>query len=144
MSGKCRPSLRAKTLENVKRCNLSETDKDCIKAVFEEFERLKENEKTVIREFRVVNADKERILLIAAELSRKLKTAKAEAVKEFAEKTPMYFVQFGLDTIKMFVKKKTKLDPVGATNITIEELEDMHQEAQRFTDYLLKEMVGEG
>ena len=42
MSGKCRPSLRAKTLENVKRCNLSETDKDCIEAVFKEFERLKE------------------------------------------------------------------------------------------------------
>ena len=47
-----------------------------------EIERLKENEETVIREFRVVNADKERILLIAAELSSKLKTAKAEAVKE--------------------------------------------------------------
>ena len=35
MSGKCRPSLRAKTLENVKRSNLSQTDKDCIQAVFE-------------------------------------------------------------------------------------------------------------
>ena len=37
MSGKCRPSLRRKTLENVKRCNLSQTDKDCINAVFERF-----------------------------------------------------------------------------------------------------------
>ena len=37
MAGKCRPHLRAKTLENVKRCNLSQTDKDCIKAVFERF-----------------------------------------------------------------------------------------------------------
>ncbi len=37
MPGKCRPSLRAKTLENVKRCNLSQTDKDCIQAVFERF-----------------------------------------------------------------------------------------------------------
>ena len=34
MSGKARPSLRAKTLENVKRSNLSQTDKDCIQAVF--------------------------------------------------------------------------------------------------------------
>ena len=34
MIGKCRPILRAKTLENVKRCNLSQTDKDCIRAVF--------------------------------------------------------------------------------------------------------------
>ena len=37
MSGKCRPSLRAKTLENVKRSKLSQTDKDCIQAVFERF-----------------------------------------------------------------------------------------------------------
>ena len=35
MSGKARPSLIKKTLENVKRCNLSQTDKDCIRAVFE-------------------------------------------------------------------------------------------------------------
>ncbi len=35
MPGKCRPSLLAKTLENVMRANLSQTDKDCIKAVFE-------------------------------------------------------------------------------------------------------------
>ena len=35
MSGKCRPALLTKTLENVKRCNLSQTDKDCIRAVFE-------------------------------------------------------------------------------------------------------------
>ena len=37
MSGKCRPSLRAKTLENVKRSKLSVADKDCIQAVFERF-----------------------------------------------------------------------------------------------------------
>ena len=37
MPGKCRPSLRAKVLENVKSCNLSHTDKDCIKVVFERF-----------------------------------------------------------------------------------------------------------
>ena len=37
MSGKCRPSLRAKTLENVNRSKLSQTDKDCIQAVFERF-----------------------------------------------------------------------------------------------------------
>ena len=38
MSGKCRPSLRPKTLENVGRSNLSTTDKECIRAVFERFE----------------------------------------------------------------------------------------------------------
>lgn len=37
MPGKCRPSLREKTLANVMRSNLSETDKECIKAVFERF-----------------------------------------------------------------------------------------------------------
>ena len=37
MSGKCRPSLLKKTLENVKRSNLSQADKDCIQAVFERF-----------------------------------------------------------------------------------------------------------
>ena len=36
MSGKARPSLRRKTLENVRYCNLSETDKQCIYAVFAE------------------------------------------------------------------------------------------------------------
>ena len=35
MSGKARPSLIAKTLENVKRSSLSQTDKDCIQTVFE-------------------------------------------------------------------------------------------------------------
>lgn len=36
MSGKARPSLRRKTLENVRFSNLSETDKQCIYAVFAE------------------------------------------------------------------------------------------------------------
>ena len=34
MSGKCRPSLREKTLKNVRLSNLSETDKKCIEDVF--------------------------------------------------------------------------------------------------------------
>lgn len=38
MPGKCRPSLRAKTLENVMCSNLSITDKECIKAAFERCE----------------------------------------------------------------------------------------------------------
>ena len=42
MSGKCRPSLRPKTLENVKYSNLSKTDKECIAAVFERFENMVE------------------------------------------------------------------------------------------------------
>lgn len=39
MSGKCRASLRAKTLENVKRSLLSQADKNCIAEVFERYEK---------------------------------------------------------------------------------------------------------
>lgn len=42
MSGKCRPSLRGKTLHNVMRSALSNTDKECVKAVFEKFEGMVE------------------------------------------------------------------------------------------------------
>ena len=76
MSGKCRPSLRAKTLENVKRCNLSETDKDCIEAVFKEFERLKAEFETEIDK---LNAEKNDVMYYKDQI-------KAEAVKEFAER----------------------------------------------------------
>ena len=40
MAGKMRPSLRPKTLENVKRSNLSQPDKKCIAAVFAEFDKI--------------------------------------------------------------------------------------------------------
>lgn len=41
MSGKARPSLRRKTLENVRFSNLSETDKQCIYAVFAEKDKVR-------------------------------------------------------------------------------------------------------
>ena len=45
MSGKARPSLRSKTLENVRYSTLSNTDKECIYEVFKRYEDiLKENE----------------------------------------------------------------------------------------------------
>lgn len=80
-----------------------------------EIERLKENEETVIREFGVVNADKERILLIAAELSRKLKTAKAEAVKELAERLKeKYKKDFGSMWVSIYNPiEETKKEMVG-------------------------------
>lgn len=40
MPGKARPSLRSKTLANVRRSNLSETDKECIEEIFERYEQL--------------------------------------------------------------------------------------------------------
>ena len=42
MSGKTRPPLRKKCLKNVLRSDLSQTDKDCIAAVFEKFETMAE------------------------------------------------------------------------------------------------------
>lgn len=42
MSGKARPSLRKKTLENVRFCNLSQTDKECIFEVFRRYEEMPE------------------------------------------------------------------------------------------------------
>lgn len=40
MSGNCRPSLRPKTLENVKRSNLSITDKRCIEEAFRRLDAI--------------------------------------------------------------------------------------------------------
>lgn len=54
-----------------------------------------------------------------------------------------YLIQYGLDAIKMFVKTKTELDPVLALAITQDDLNDMQKEAQRYWDYLSKELVGE-
>lgn len=46
MSGKARPSLRSKTLENVRYSNLSNTDKECIYEVFKRYEAIiTENDK---------------------------------------------------------------------------------------------------
>lgn len=79
MSGKCRPSLRAKTLENVKRCNLSETDKECIKNVFE----LAEKQQAAIERLRddLVKQRQEIYTIYGT-----AKEIEAEAVKEFAER----------------------------------------------------------
>lgn len=40
MPGICRPSARKKTLENVKRSDLSETDKKCIAEVFSRYDEI--------------------------------------------------------------------------------------------------------
>lgn len=45
MAGKIRPSLRAKVLNNVLvRSNLSNTDKQCIERVFEQYKRLSQSD----------------------------------------------------------------------------------------------------
>ena len=58
MPGKCRPSLRAKTLENVMRSNLSVTDKECIKAAFDLNDVLQRREAEPVRHGRwIISSD---------------------------------------------------------------------------------------
>ena len=79
MSGKIRPSLREKILKNVAWCNLSQTDKNCIKQVFDKFE---EQQAEIERLKKLTDA----YFKLGIAMTRELETAKAEAVKEFAEK----------------------------------------------------------
>ena len=81
MSGKARPSLRAKTLENVKLCNLSNTDKECIQAVFELAEKQKAD----------IDMLNNNLSIMVATMSNSTKVTKAEAYKEFAEKVKQGF-----------------------------------------------------
>lgn len=100
MSGKCRPSLREKTLCNVEQCNLSQTDKDCIKAVFEMFEQeqadlnLKQKQlleglmRVAVHKAEVIDCKKE-IERQKAEVERMQKsidTAMFKGMKVFAER----------------------------------------------------------
>ena len=79
MSGKCRPCLRKKTLENVFHCNLSKTDKECIYAVFD----LVDSQKAEIERLNKANTS---VVEHLKKSRRQLKTAKSEAIKEFAER----------------------------------------------------------
>ncbi len=127
MIDKCRPLLRQKTLENVKKSILMQADKNCIQAVFERFEeqqaeiaRFKNRQKpTVASGYKLENGkvvfytnmlggcriEKENLEEVVKTLNEllqeayakdeiafalkckteELKTAKAEAVKEFSD-----------------------------------------------------------
>lgn len=99
MSGKARPSLLKKTLNNVTRplCNLSITDKNCIKEVFKRYEE----QRAEIEKFKKLNNitlfnEKYGFVNLFGNVlvySKSLKDyndmiaeLKSEAVKEFAEK----------------------------------------------------------
>ena len=110
MSGKCRPHLTAKTLENVKRSNLMQADKNCIQAVFERFENQKAeieswqggymtqkqeiaNLETELKAMRGAangfKAEVERLQSVAdsfTDIGKLYSEIKAEAYKEFADK----------------------------------------------------------
>lgn len=103
MSGKCRPSLRAKTLENVKRCNLSQTDKDCIVTAFALLESAINGQETLqeyiakqdkeIERLKAVNKLEntvhETLDVLDEHLKFETQAIKAEAYKEFAERLKM-------------------------------------------------------
>ena len=110
MSGKCRLCLRQKTLENVAWCNLSQTDKNCIKAVFDKFE---EQQAEIERLKELTDA----YFKICLAMTEEIEKAKAEAVKEFAER---------LKEFKLYVGNSQ------GVFITDEDI-----------DNLLKEMVGD-
>lgn len=77
MSGKIRPSLREKTLYNVERCDLSQTDKNCIKQVFNKFEE----QQAEIERLRIPSV--EDLIIFTKWHNNKIK---AKAVKEFADR----------------------------------------------------------
>ena len=88
MPGKCRPTLREKTLENVKLCNLSQTDKECIAEVFKAYENeiaLKELCADVIRH------QKEEI--------ERLETEKDNLIKTYAECQKAFLKEY-IDELK--------------------------------------------
>lgn len=85
MSGKARPSLRQKTLENVKRSNLSETDKKCIEEVFKRYEEMLMN----TREISCDDCHLEYIFekyIKGGRANHYRASIKSEAYKEFAER----------------------------------------------------------
>lgn len=79
MSGKCRPCLRRKTLCNVWFSELSNTDKDCITAVFDRFEE----QQAEIERLESLNETNN---MAIKGLSKEFDNLKAEAVKEFADR----------------------------------------------------------
>lgn len=116
MSGKCRASLRAKTLENVKRSLLSQADKNCIAEVFARFEKAhseidrlttieeehrKQNGELRIEVERLTKelAGKEKTFIAIAKASSALPhaistleaEARSEVIKEFVERVEGYF-----------------------------------------------------
>lgn len=107
MSGKARPSLRAKALENVNRSNLSNTDKECIQAVFELAEKQKD-------EIDMLNNN---ISIMVATMSNSTKATKAEAYKEFAER---------VEPLKKF--RSCMGNSVYELSVTMREIDDILKE----------------
>ena len=117
MSGKCRPSLRPKTLYNVDRSSLSTTDKECIHSVFE----LADHQKSEIeKNEKIIKAANDLIETQKAEIERfeqiettinafwnelqKLSIAKGKETPTLEELLE-YIEQVKAEAIKEFAKK---------------------------------------
>ena len=98
MAGKCRPSLREKTLEIVRHSNLSQTNKDCIAEVFKRYEEaqaaiegLEKEYDRLFKEKLQQQAEIERLKKLLDDncdrcIERERAKGRTEAITEFAER----------------------------------------------------------
>lgn len=112
MAGKCRPSLRRKTLEHLKWCNLSQTTKDCITEVFKRYEES-------VAEIYRLNLYAETLLMSLEKCQgwdkKSQSRVRSEAITEFAERLKKEAGYFGravsVETIDQIAKEmKEKLN----------------------------------
>ena len=104
MSGKCRPSLRPKTLYNVDRSSLSTIDKECIHSVFE----LADHQKSEIeKNEKIIKAANDLIETQKAEIEN-LNTVNAEMQAEIGRMKNNAFCNVVIDeeTMRNIVKEK--------------------------------------
>ena len=85
------------------------------------------------------NAENERLQRLGASAARRMVKARAEAIKEFAERVGLYWLQFVIDEIREFATK-AGLDPVYSFNPTEKELNEKHKEILEWLDQIAKEM----
>ena len=71
---------------------------------------------------------------------KKYNEVRAEAIKEFAETAVPYTVQYAYDFVRMFIREKTKLDPVYGFNPTEKELNECFAEVRSIMGEIAKEM----
>lgn len=81
MSGKARPSVRKKTLQNVKHSTLSTTDKICIEEVFKRYDEMSRNEYLI---------EKDALYDVLWDFFKGSKSRVKNAVLDIVDKFPKY------------------------------------------------------
>ena len=153
MSGKSRPSLREKTLYNVERCNLSNTDKKCIKKVFETFEKQQAELEDLFYKLdgvmhQYIDSYEENEVLKAEidNLNKKIKQIYKNYFACIKDGKVIGYVKFEFEkaeakAVKEFVKK---LEPLKKFRSCVNESEYELSVTMREIDNLLKERVNNG